>query len=133
MTLKNQPKAPVPKPTIILPKFDGAIESDLKMIGYNKDLIPNPTPIVITINNAGLTINNEIVDTKEKWDAARQLYLGYGKSQDNFKLPTYTKGELRFIIDTQAQKMAVHINKGKAILINNSKQLEELKVALNKV
>ena len=132
-TRKNQPKAPVPKPVIIRPKFDVAIESDLKMIGYDKGKIPNPTPIVITINNSGLTINNEIVDTKDKWDAVRQLYLGYGKSQDDFKLPTYTNGELRFIIDTQAQKMAVYINKNKEILINNMKQLEELKSALNKV
>jgi hypothetical protein len=132
MTLKNQPK-PAPKPVIIRPKFNVAIESDLKMIGYDKGKIPNPTPILITINKTGLTINNEIVDTKEKWDAVRETYLGYGKSQDDFKLPTYTKGELRFIIDAQAQKMAVYINKGKEILINNMKQLEELRSALNKV
>ena len=127
-TRKNQPK-----PVIIRPKFDVAIGSDLNMIGYDKVKIPNPTPIAITINKTGLTINNEIVDTKDKWDAVRQLYLGYGKSQDDFKLPTYTNGELRFIIDTQAQKMAVYINKDKEILINNMKQLEELKSALNKV
>jgi hypothetical protein len=120
------------KPVIIRPKFNVAIESDLKMIGYNKGKIPNPTPILITINKTGMTINNEIVDTKEKWDAVREMYLGYGKSQDDFKLPTYTNGELRFIIDTQAQKIAVYINKGKEILINNMKQLEELRSALNK-
>jgi hypothetical protein len=131
MTLKNQPK-PAPKPVIIRPKFNVAIESDLKMIGYDKVKIPNPTPILITINKTGLTINNEVVDTKDKWDAVREMYLGYGKSQDDFKLPTYTNGELRFIIDTQAQKIAVYINKGKEILINNMKQLEELRSALNK-
>jgi len=121
------------KPVIIRPKFNVAIESDLKMIGYDKGKIPNPTPILITINKTGLTINNEVVDTKDKWDAVREMYLGYGKSQDDFKLPTYTNGELRFIIDTQSQKIAVSINKGKEILINNMKQLEELRSALNKV
>lgn len=136
-TKKNQPKLKLnmtlkTKPIIIRPKFDPSIQSNLR-IGYDKDKIPNPEPIIITINKEGLNINGELVDTKDKWDAARELYLGYGKSQDDFKLPTYTNGELRFIIDLQEQKMVVHINKGKAILINNSKQLEELKAALNKV
>jgi hypothetical protein len=136
-TKKNQPTSKFnmtfkKKPTIVRPRFDPSIQSNLR-IGYNKDLIPNPELIIIKINKTGLTINNELVDTKDKWDAAREKYLGFGKNTSEYKMPTYTKGELKFIIDIEAQKMAAYINGGKEILINDIKQLDEFKSALNKV
>jgi hypothetical protein len=136
-TKKNQPTSKFnmtfkKKPTIVRPRFDPSIQSNLR-IGYNKDLIPNPELIIIKINKTGLTINNELVDTKDKWDAAREKYLGFGKIPSEYNMPTYTKGELKFIIDIEAQKMAAYINGGKEILINDIKQLDEFKSALNKV
>lgn len=130
-TFKNQPK-PAPKPVIIRPKFDTTIESDLTMIGYDSSKIEIPEIVIITINKNGITINGERVN-KELWNAAREKYLGYGKSPDEFELPKYTAGELKFIIDLEARKIAAYINGGTEILINNNKQLDEFKSAVNSV
>ena len=131
MTLKNQP----PNQVIIRPNFDSAIESDL-MIGYDKDKVPFDSAaklLIITINKNGVMINNQAIKDKGVWDAARKEYLGFGPSPDDFKLPEYTAGELKFIVDLEARKIAAYINGSKEILINNSKQLDEFKSAVNSV
>ena len=127
-TNKAQPTNPV----IINPKFNESIMSDLP-IGYNTSLITDPQPIIIKVNKTGLTINNELVDTKDKWDAVREKYLGFGKSSGEYNMPTYMKGELKFIIYLQQKKMIGYINGSKEILINNSKNLDLFKSALNKI
>lgn len=125
-----------PKPLIIRPNFDTTIESDLQMIGYDKSEVSVESAaelLIITINKSGLTINDEHIESKYLWNAARKKYLGYEKSPDDFELPIYADGELKFIIDLQEKKIAAYINGSKEILINNTKQLDEFKSAVNRV
>jgi hypothetical protein len=124
-----------PKPIIIRPNFDSAIQSDL-MIGYDKDKVSFESAaklLIITINKNGVMINGERIQSKDLWNAARKKYLGYEKSPDEFELPIYTDGELKFIIDLNERKIAAYINGSTEILINNIKQLDEFKSAVNSV
>ena len=129
MSLKNQP----PNQVIIRPKFDDNIQSDLIMIGYDSSKINTPEIVTIKINKNGVMINGKHIESKDLWNTARQQYLGFGPSPDDFELPEYTAGELKFIVDLQEKKMAAYINGSKEILINNTKQLDEFKSAVNSV
>ena len=136
-TKKNQPQSRFnmtfkSKPVVVQPKFDTSIKSNLPISYNNSKITTTPELIIITINKTGVFINGKLIDDKDKWNAARQMYLGYENSPDDFELPRYTAGELKFIIDLNEQKMAAYINGGKERLINNSQQLDEFKAELNR-